>query len=70
MSLAGRPKEEAEIAKYSCKLYQKSMKAAKILIDYMEDGKNGKEPELDLSLDFDVDMNRINQKMDALILGE
>ena len=52
---------------YQC---QYSIQAAKTLIDYMEDGKKGKEPELDLSLDFDVDMNKINQKIDALILDE
>lgn len=48
-------------------LYQKSVKAEKVLNDYIDGGSIGEAPELDLKLNYTVDMGGINQKIDALI---
>ena len=47
-------------------LYRKCTLAEKALEDYIEGGKRGAVPELDLSLDLTVDMDDINQKIDQL----
>lgn len=51
-------------------LYQKNMQAEKVLKDHMESGDRDTEPELDLSLNIAVDVDRINQMIEQLIYDQ